>query len=763
MRHNDPLTPTPQSAANASALSTLAPAGAPSPTGADNADFGPDFGIVFQAIAHNLRTILAVTLAGALAAFFLIRSMTPVFTAGALIIIDTRTSLLDDAPLISGLPIADAYIENEIELIRSDAIVHKVVERAGLFDDPEFARGETPSGIARMARNQAEGGDATDAQAMLASVALMQVSEKIRRRLDVKRRGLSHAVEISFKSRSQTKARDIANAFAEAYLEDQLATKRAASAQATDWLREELARLAGETQRAEKAVEDYRARNTLIGEGDNGSSAQQLRSLTGELAAARVRLSELQVTLDQLERLRAESGSAVLLPAIAARPVIAGLRLELSAADRELAEIRSRYNAENIDALPVFQEAAARRAALEASLEAEVDSAVKGVKADAAAARALMASLEAELDALKDDNARLNAAGLGLAELERTAEAKRQLYETLLAEYNKADNIAAAQTSNARIVSPAQIPLTPSAPRKKAVFAAAAIFSAAAGFFLAFVREFVRRGIRSAEEFSALTGAALDAMVPRPPKGGDAVRAAMGDKALRRNDAYRQAVAKLVRPPTDQRDVDHGVGGGRGRVIVVAAPSPRESAAPLAAAFARSMALRDEKTLLVDLDLARPQILPQAFSRHRGADLGDVFAGRAGWRKALARRRKFGPRLAVLGVRTRTDDSGAAAQDQLDALVGEWREAFAAVIIAAPSMTSSPAMGGVAKAADAVVLPARWERTDRRAILTSLKACAEIGVAPVTVLCDVPPRVYAYHQGEALWRIAVGPALAEAA
>ncbi len=724
----------------------------------------PDFSVVVQAIIHNIRTILGVAFVGAVVAFFMIRAMTPVFTASALIIIDTRTSLLDDAPSITGLPIADAYIENEIELIRSDAILHKVVEREDLFNDSEFAGGETPIGIARMARNLAAEGEAAEADAMLASVALMQVSDKIRRRLNVRRRGLSHAVEISFTSRSQTKARDVVNAVAAAYVEDQLATKRAASAKATDWLRAEVARLAQETQSAERAVEDYRARNTLIGEGDNGSSAQQLRSLTGELAAARVRHSELQVALDQLEKLRAEGGSAALLPAIAARPAITDLRMKLSEAEREIAEMRSRYNAENVQSLPVFAEVEARRAALQTSLDAEVEAAVAGVKADAAAARSLMASLEAELQGLKKENARLNAAGLGLAELERAAEAKRQLYETLLAEYNEADNVAAAQTSNARIISPAKIPLTPSAPRKKAVFAAAVVFSAAAGFFVAFLKEFMRRGIRTPEEFSALTNRRLGAMVPRIRARSEPLRAAMSARRRAQCDPHGAAVTALAR--TLREDCAGGGEGARrtgtGRVIALTAPAPRESAAPLAAAMARALSHAGEKILLVDLDLARPQVLPRAFRGRRGADLADVLDGTAAWRGALARRRRFGARLAVLGARAGAPApaSSAAYGERLEALLCEWRGAFDAVVVAAPPIAFSPLARIALRAADGTVLALRWERTDRRNILGALEACAAIDVSPTPVLCDVPPRAYAYHQGEDLWSIAVGPALA---
>ena len=281
---------------------------APAELAASGAFRGPDPSAILQTLASNFHLIAAITLIGALIAYIVVKALPPQFTATTLIMLDPRNTLLEETEsLFAGLPIADSYIESEIELIRSDAIVHRVIEREGLLDDPEFAGGAIPDGIRRMVEHRAANPSAgkEGAEDLLESVRLLQVADEVRERLDVERRGLTQAIAIGFRSKSQEKARDLANAFAESYVEDQLNDKLSASERATSWLKAELTTLAEETQAVEAAVENYRKTHTLVGEGEEGVSTQHLRLLTEQIAAAKAEESEAQVKVDKLSALRA--------------------------------------------------------------------------------------------------------------------------------------------------------------------------------------------------------------------------------------------------------------------------------------------------------------------------------------------------------------------------------------------------------------------------------------------------------------------------
>lgn len=705
----------------------------------------PDIGALFRALLSNFRLIAVIIALGAVIAFFVLRAMPPQFTASTLIMLDARSTLLDETQgAFSTSPIADTYIESEIELIRSDAIVHRVIEREGLLGDPEFAGKSIPAGVRLMAERRA--GDEAgrrEAAELLAGVRLLQVAGEVRKRLEVSRRGLSQGVVISFRSKSQVKSRDVANAFAHIYVDDQLGHKQQATRRATEWLREELRQLAAETQEAEAAVEAYRARNTLVGEGETGVSTQQLRLLSTELASARARASAARVAVDQLQRLRDSGRSLLLLAEISEKPTIVDLRQKLNDADNEINELSNRYNPERWESIPPFVEARSRRSALQASLNEETARAVEEIEARLATAQAEARSLENELSRLRGDSADVNAASVGLNELERAAEGKRRRYESLLADYNKADSNAAAQTPHARIVSPAALPLTPSAPRKKAAFAAAVIFSAALGVFAALLKEFSRRALRTPEEVHALTGARPVGVIPAQSTRKKPVAAAMNAVVKAPNAPYAEAVRSL------RAELSLGGAGDPGEVIVVTAPDAVAGQAAVAAALARSLAMAERRTLLVDADLRRAEILPQLFRREEdGRDFADALRD-GDWRERLTMTRN--PHLAILAAKKGgwCEQVSMGFSGRFRDFIEQWKSEFDTIIVNAPPVLTFPEARVVAALADDVLLAVEWNRTDRRRIVEAMELLSEVEREPRAVLTQVEPHAYRRMLGSA--------------
>lgn len=699
----------------------------------------PDISALFRALLANFRLIAAIVATGAVIAFFVLRAMPPQFTASTLIMLDARSTLLDETQgAFSTVPIADTYIESEIELIRSDAIVNRVIEREGLIDDPEFAGGSMPAGVRIMAERRAATDEAgrREAEELLDGVRLLQVAGEVRKRLDVSRRGLSQGVVIGFRSKSQEKSRDVANAFAQIYVDDQLGHKQQATRRATDWLREELRQLAAETQEAEAAVEAYRAQNTLVGEGETGVSTQQLRLLSTELASARARESAVRVAVDQLRRLRDSGRSLLLLAEIGEKPTIIDLRQKLNDADNEINELSNRYNAERWESIPPFVEARSRRAALQISLNEEIARAVEEIEARLATAQAESRSLEGELSRLRGDSADVNAASIGLNELERAAEGKRRRYESLLADYNKADSNAAAQTPHARIVSPAALPLKPSAPRKKAAFAAAVIFSAALGVFAALLKEFSRRALRTPEELQAVTGVRPVGVIPAQATRKKPVAAAMNAVVKEPNAPYTEAVRSL------RAELSLSGADGPGEVIVVTAPDAVAGQAALAAALARSLALAEHRTLLVDADMRRAEIMPQLFRREEGGrDFADALRD-GDWRGRMAVTRN--PRLAILAARKGGwgERVSMGFTGRLRDFIEQWKDDFDTIIVNAPPVLTFPEARIAASLADDVLLAVEWNRTDRRRIVEAMELLAEVEREPRLVLTEVERRAY---------------------
>ena len=76
---------------------------------------------------------------------------------------------------------------------------------------------------------------------------------------------------ISFRSPDRDKAARIANAFAQAYVTEQLNTKYKSARRASIWLQERIAELRNQSNTAARAVENYKEKNNIVDTGGGGS------------------------------------------------------------------------------------------------------------------------------------------------------------------------------------------------------------------------------------------------------------------------------------------------------------------------------------------------------------------------------------------------------------------------------------------------------------------------------------------------------------
>ena len=112
-----------------------------------------------------------------------------------------------------------------------------------LTDDPEFV--DAKSGLI----SAVFGGSTEEVRIRMAVRAL-------REGLSVRRIGLTHVLEISFRSPDRVKAARIANAAAQAYRREQLNVKYEAARRASAWLQERISELRNQSSDAARAVED---------------------------------------------------------------------------------------------------------------------------------------------------------------------------------------------------------------------------------------------------------------------------------------------------------------------------------------------------------------------------------------------------------------------------------------------------------------------------------------------------------------------------
>ena len=127
--------------------------------------------------------------------------------------------------------------------------------------------------------------------------------------LDIRRVGQSYLLRIDFRGNNAEQAAKIANAMVDAYVFDQLNAKYQATRRAGDWLQERLQTLREQASTAERAVIEFKAKNNIVSAGGTLMNDKQLSEISGRLATARARTSDLQARLDRF-RCRAAGLSA---------------------------------------------------------------------------------------------------------------------------------------------------------------------------------------------------------------------------------------------------------------------------------------------------------------------------------------------------------------------------------------------------------------------------------------------------------------------
>ena len=173
-----------------------------------------DVQALFGLLARQLRLIIisvATVLALAVIALLL---MTPIYSATALILVDpSHKNLLEPDQLPASAVGDSARVDSEVEILRSDSILLRVIEAENLLADDEF--GASSGGLGRFLpvfRPQADG-------------EINGTLERLRNAVSAQRRGLTYVIAVGVGSRDPEKSARLANALTGAYIAEQLASK----------------------------------------------------------------------------------------------------------------------------------------------------------------------------------------------------------------------------------------------------------------------------------------------------------------------------------------------------------------------------------------------------------------------------------------------------------------------------------------------------------------------------------------------------------
>lgn len=164
------------------------------------------------------------------------------YTASSRILIDNRLLTLQQQDAIySVTSINSQLMDSQVEILHSDNIARRVIEKENLLSDADFvARPESEGAADTVLPDTAS---PSPAEGKPNSLMMRRALRAFQKRLSVNQVGQSYVIEIQIKHSDPQKAADITNSLVEAYLADQAAANASSALAASGWLRSRLATL----------------------------------------------------------------------------------------------------------------------------------------------------------------------------------------------------------------------------------------------------------------------------------------------------------------------------------------------------------------------------------------------------------------------------------------------------------------------------------------------------------------------------------------
>ncbi len=508
----------------------------------------------------------------------------------------------------------DRFLQTQLDIISSRGMAETVAESEGLYRGDAFLNTmgiETDDTIARAGTSNRD-------------IRRDAVVDTLQGHLKVKYSGSTRIALIAFTSPDARLSARIANAYAEAFIRNNLARKAGSSVYALDFLRGQLAEAQERLARSEQAVVNYARRTRIVDAGDAAGSGgttdnarpqslitAQLVQLNQAYATAIADRIQAQQKWEQVARVPLTS-----IPEVLSNTAITSL------IDRQ-AQLRAQYQQQlsiHREDFPAVVEITAQMRELARQINLIGGNIRSGIKNQYDVARARSEQLRREIDTLKSDTLSEQNQGIELSILRREADTNRQQYEALLRRYNALNAESGVQTNNLSIIDRANVPGFPSWPKLPLNIALGLILAMLLSALFVFLREHLFYRLRTPDEVIHTLGMPILGVIP----SSDTAAKDLLDSKSVQSDAYNSVRTSLSLLSRD----------GAPHVMVLTSTQQGEGKSTACQALALSFARLGKRVLVIDVDLRRPNI-HRLFDIENKQGLSNVLAGQISMADAI--------------------------------------------------------------------------------------------------------------------------------
>ncbi|UWR47211.1 polysaccharide biosynthesis tyrosine autokinase (plasmid) [Phaeobacter inhibens] len=646
-----------------------------------------DLGAIFAIIWRGRWVIAACVLIGLIVGIWRAYIVaTPLYGAEVQLVLDPRDEkVVDIESVVSSLSATDEVIRTEVHILGGRELAGQVVDRLNLISDPEFNMMLRDPGFnpVQALKDMIKGILGMQVYDTSLTPDPAFVREKVIQTLLANTRVVNipdtYIFSIWVLSENPFKAADIANAFADTYVENQVAVKLNVTEQATGWLAERVTELRSQLEMNERRVADIRAQADVTSPAQLIGLENRLISLRSALAeraaevaeqqAAQTELTNLQTVEEQRVAARRNGYGAILARADNPQD---GWRSVLAQLARDLREAEAK------------------------------EQAIRRSMAD------LEITIATQSDALTE-----------VVQAERDAEASRLLFENFQNRLRETSMQIGLQRADSRVISRAFPPDRPALPNKGQILILSVFLGGFLGTVLVVVLQLSRARLHSAAQIAGLTSVPVIAVLDQfsqkiRPEQASALGPQTRDGEAIRNLRTTLLMARGDIPP---------------QVVVFTSAESGDGKSTLSAAMAHNMAQIGKSVLLVDGDLRRHYLSDPLADGNSKPGLFDVLSGRCDLAEAV-----LPGALGQADILPAGSVSGSAAdllsQGGLTALLSVARSHWDIIIFDTPPISVVPDARIIGQHADLLILLAQWNTTRQAVFTDALRELEQGGRSP---------------------------------
>ena len=571
----------------------------------------------------------------------------------------------------------DRFLQTQLDIVRSRTVANAVAQKLGLYTNTSFlTRMNIKPAIAPMTGLSAE------------ETRHEQVLRTLQGGLHVEYSGNTRIAELSFTSPDAQLAAQVANAYADSFIRNNLSRKLNTSTYALDFLRGQLSEAQQRLQQSERDALQYARRTRIVDVANAAGSASQPGQSQSLLAAQLVQLNQAYTTA-LAERIQAEekwerirSLPTLQIPEVLANNSVADLLQRraqiLTSLEEQTATRRNDH--------PAVLQARSQLREINTQIGLLGNNIRNSINAPYMIALAREKEIAGSIEKLKNTTLVEQNQGIELSILQREAGTNRQQYDSLLKRYNELNAEAGVQTNNLSVIDRAEVPRQTSWPRPMLTLLAALITATILSVIVIIAREQLFDAIRSPDDIEDRLKLPLLGTIP------------VSDNAARDAVAPKSALSEAF--SSIRTNLSVASQDGMPHSIMMTSTQASEGKSSACFGLANSITRQGKRVLVVDVDYRRPNV-HKLFGVVNDIGLSNVITGQVEIEAAV--KRTGNELLDVLTAGTPPPNpTELISSPHMETVIANLERAYDLVIY-----DSAPVLG----LADAVVLSARTPAT----------------------------------------------------